>query len=303
MTVTVQHLLDRRDVSEQTWRQQRRDGIGGSDAAAVLGLSPYESALSVYYAKVEGVDKKESLAMEIGRELEPFLRRKFEQWIRDTEGCPVQVEEVPFMLGNPDYPFMFANIDGRFTHPELGLCGLELKSTGEFQRSAWEEDEVPDHCYIQVQHYMAVTGLQHFYIAYLIGNRIFSAKRVPRNDKVIETLVEQLEKFWSGHVLQGVPPAPGGLGCDTEILKQLYPAEEGSTIDLSHCQGYYDRYQELKKQEKELKQEVETIRQHFMAEMKEAQTALVGSKKITWKTVERKGYTVAPSSSRVLRIG
>jgi len=59
------------------------------------------------------------------------------------------------MLGSPHHPFMLANLDGQFDHPELGACGLELKTTGEFNRSAWEE-EIPDHCYIQVQHYMAV---------------------------------------------------------------------------------------------------------------------------------------------------
>ncbi len=294
--------VDVKEMPRETWLEFRRGGIGGSEAAAVMGLHPYDTPLSVYYAKLNGAQKEETLAMEVGKELEPFLRRKFEQWLKENEGWEVDVQESPYMLANPDYPFMFAHIDGQFTHPEHGPCGLEIKTAGEFQRNDWGEDELPDHYYIQVQHYMAVTGLQQFYVAYLIGNRIFNAKPVPRNEEVMQTLVEQLGRFWSEHVLSGVPPAPRGLACDTDILKQLYPKDDGSTIELHRCQDRLHRYKELKKQEKELKMEMDSIRQYFMAEMGDAAEARVGNYKVTYKTVESRGYTVPPSSSRVLRI-
>lgn len=300
--MTLQQLADKRHLTEEAWQKLRRSGIGGSDAAAVLGSSPYRSALAVYYEKVAGTRQNTTLAMELGKELKPFLRRKCEQWLQSSEGQQIQVQEVPFMLQNTAYPHMFAHLDGRFTHPQLGPCGLLLKTTNEFQRSAWEEEKVPAYCYIQLQHCMAVTGLQQFYVLCLIGNRLLSAHMVPRQEKVIQNLAQQLKAFWQQHVLPKVPPAPAGLPCDTSILKTLYPAEEESVVALHHCQKQYDRYQELKQQEKKLKQEMEALRQHFMAEMKEARTALVGRQQISWKIVERRGYTVAPSATRVLRI-
>ena len=151
-------LADRREINSEQWRELRRAGIGGSDAAAVLELNPYASPLSVYYDKVAGIQGEQTLAMEVGRELESFLRRKFTEWMMDAEGHKIQVQEVPYILGSPHHPFMLANLDGQFDHPELGACGLELKTTGEFNRSAWEEETIPDHCYIQVQHYMAVAA-------------------------------------------------------------------------------------------------------------------------------------------------
>lgn len=296
-------FADTRQMPREEWLTARRQGIGGSDAAAILGLDPWKSALAVYYEKIDGRQGEDSLAMELGRELEPFLRRKFQQWLQENEGCQADVRQEPFILQHSDYPFLLANIDGWFTHPELGPCGLELKTAGEFQREHWDDDEIPDRYYIQVQHYLAVTGLHNFYIGYLIGNRLFNAKRVPRHETVIGELTRRLQNFWENHILAGVPPAPAGLDCDTDILKKLYPQENGDpAIMLPHMQEQYDAYKTLKKQEKELGLKLESIKQLFMSEMKEAQVALVGRKKITWKTIERKGYTVAPTSYRSLRI-
>ncbi len=296
-------LADRRIINNEQWRELRRAGIGGSDAAAILGLNPYATPLSVYYDKVESRNEEQNLAMEIGIELEPFLCRKFQEWIKCSEGHDIQVNAVPFMLANPDHPFMLANLDGQFEHPALGNCGLELKTTGEFNRRTWENDKVPDHCYIQVQHYMAVTGLQQFYVGVLIGNKIFSATMVPRNQEVIDTLIEELARFWKNHVLEESPPGPSGLECDTHILKEMFPYSKTEfVIELPHCYDMYLRYKDLKEKEKLLKKEIEEIRQHFMSEMQDAEVAHVNGRRITWKVVERKGYTVLPSSSRVLRI-
>ncbi|RJX27165.1 MAG: hypothetical protein C4554_04740 [Dethiobacter sp.] len=294
-------LADTRQMPREKWLALRRQGMGGSDAAAILGLNPWKSAMSVYYEKVHGSEAPQSLAMELGRELEPFLRRKFAHWLKEQEGFSVTVQEVPFLLQHPDHPILLANLDGCFDHPELGPCGLELKTAGEFMRAAWDAKDIPDTCYIQVQHYMAVTGLAHFYVAYLIGNREFGATRVPRNETMIGELVSRLREFWETYVLRKITPAPAGLACDTEILKGLYPREGGRTISLPDCQDKYDAYKALKQEEKRLQLELEAIRQHFMAAMGEADTALVGRHKVTWKTVERRGYTVAPSSYRQLR--
>ena len=294
-------LADTRQMPREKWLELRRQGIGGSDAAAILGLNPYKSPLSVYYEKVHNTVKEESMAMELGRELEPFLRRRFTRWLKEQEGFSVSVQEVPFMLQHPVHPILLANLDGRFEHPGLGPCGLELKTAGEFMRAAWDTDDIPDSCYIQVQHYMAVTGLEYFYVAFLIGNREFGAVRVPRNETVIMDMIQRLIKFWKSYVLPKVTPAPAGLACDTQILTGLYPREGGSTISLPGCQAQYDAYKALKQEEKRIQLELEAIRQHFMASMADAETALVGRGKVTWKTVERRGYTVAPSSYRQMR--
>jgi len=296
-------LIDKREISEEQWKEFRRAGIGGSDAAAILGLNPYASPLSVYYDKVNGNYQEKSLPMEIGIILEPFLRQQFQNWMEYKEGHDIQVQETPFMLASDEHPFMIANLDGQFEHPELGTCGLELKTTGEFNRPAWEDKKVPDNCYIQVQHYMAVTGLKQFYVAVLVGNKLFHCTLVNRDEEVIDVIKEHLYNFWQNHILKEIPPGPSGLGCDANILTQLYPnSEDEEPVDLSHCYNIYLRYKDLKASEKLIRRETEEIKQKFMSELQTAEVGYVKDKKVTWKRQKRKGYTVEPSVTRVLRI-
>ncbi len=296
-------LVDTRTITHEEWLSWRKKGIGGSDVSSLLGLNPWRSPLALYYDKIgENEDEEESIAMELGKELEPFLRRKFEKWMLKNEGIAIEVEEEPFMMQHPEYVWALANIDGKFEHPEKGLCGLELKTTNEFARNLWQDDELPSYYYVQTQWYMAVTGIETFYVGYLIGNRKFDAKEIPRNDEVIEEMLRQAKNFWHDHVLAKIPPAPIGLGSDTDTLKKLYPEEDGQVVELHEYQEKRDKYKELNKQKAEIEKELEAIKQQFMAAMGESEVAIVGDRKVTWKTVSRKGFTVKPSSSRQLRI-
>ena len=297
-------IIDTRNITREEWLDWRRKGIGGSDISSLLGLNPWRSPLALYYDKVgENEDEEESIAMELGKELEPFLRQKFEKWMTDNEGLVIEVEEEPFMMQHPEFEWALANIDGKFEHSEKGLCGLELKTTNEFARKDWEDDELPVYYFLQIQWYMGVTGIQNFYVGYLIGNRKFDAKLVPRNDEVIEEIFKQAKDFWHDHVLAKVPPAPSGIGSDTDTLKKMYPVEDyGNIVELHDYQDKRDKYKELMGQRKELDQEIEAIKQEFMAAMGEAEMAMVGGKKVTWKTINKKGFYVKPSSSRQLRI-
>ena len=296
-------LIDTRTITHEEWLTWRKKGIGGSDVSALLGLNPWRSPLALYYDKVgENEDEEESIAMQLGKELEPFLRQKFEKWMLKNEGLTVEVEEEPFMMQHPEYEWALANIDGKFEHPEKGLCGLELKTTNEFAKNLWEDDELPVYYYFQIQWYMGVTGIETFYVGYLIGNRKFDAKEIPRNDEVIAEMFRQAKDFWHDHVLAETPPAPIGLGSDTDTLKKLYPEEDGQVVELHEYQDKRDKYKKLMKQKAELEKEIEAIKQQFMAAMGESEVAIVGDRKVTWKTVSRKGFTVKPSSSRQLRI-
>jgi len=307
MAVTAEKIADIRDLSREEWLRERQKGIGGSDIPAILGISPWASPLSVYMEKTTDIKEEASdldnLQMEVGKELEGFLAKKFEAWLEREEGHKVEVVQEPHILQHPGYTWAMGNLDGVFEHPEKGLCGLELKTTNEFMRGEWEGDELPDTYYFQVQWYMFVTGLDTFYIAYLIGNRKFNAKEVPRNQEVIDVLYQKAEEFWNDHVLAQEPPAPIGTDADTEALKYLYPEEEkGEVVDLSDMQGLRDEYKEIMKEKKELDSKINEIKQRFMARMGEAETAYVGGKKVAWKTINRKGYTVEPKTYREMRI-
>ncbi|WP_051331004.1 YqaJ viral recombinase family protein [Aneurinibacillus terranovensis] len=301
--ILAKRLFETERMERDEWLSSRRKGIGGSDVGAICGVNPYKSAMSVYLDKIgEAIPFDGNIATEIGNELEPYLRRKFTEWMKENEGIDIEVQEEKCIFQHPEQGFMFANLDGVFYHPEYGLCVLELKTANEFAKGSWEEDEVPDSYYLQVQHYLAVTGLQMAYIGYLIGNRKFDVKQIPRNDNVIANLIEIERNFWNENVRVKIPPMPDGSEDSAVALKTLYPESDGTIIELHHMQEERNRYKELGKQKKEIEQEMEAIKQRFMAEMKDAEIAFVGEKKVTWKVVTKKGYFVQPSANRQLRI-
>ena len=303
----AERLVDVRTLDREEWLRWRMRGIGGSDAAGVMGLSPFSTPLSVYFDKVQFEASEPTIAQEVGIKLEPYVRRKFVKWIAEVEGIEIQVKKEHHILQHPEHPWMIANLDGYFYHPKLNcICLLECKTTSAFMADEWDEETLPDGYYIQVQHCLAVTGWKFAYVAYLVGNNKFGAMVIPRNEEVIASIIEQEKNFWENHVQTNIPPAPIGHRADAQILKNLYgdTVEEGKTIDLEgeEWQDLYDEYKELVKQVKEINQCIDTIKQKIMAQMKDAETAFIGRKKATWKLQHRKGYTVEPSVSRVFRI-
>ena len=296
-------VANRDEMTEEEWLSLRRKGIGGSDVAGVLRLSKWKTPSSVWFEKVEGGAEEMSIAAEVGTNLEPYLRSKVVPWFAENEGAEVTFYQHGWMLRHPTIPYLVANPDDVISHPERGNCVIEYKTTSEWRREEWGEEELPDAYYAQVQHYMEVMDCDHSYVFALIGNRSIEVRYVPRNQDFIDRMVAECVAFWENYVLTKEPPAPVGEDIDTEILKLIYEAEEAEkVVDLSHMQAEYDRYKALNEAYKDAEKGLKELKQHFMAAMGDAEVAMVGEHKITWKTVEKKGYEVKPSKSRQLRV-
>ena len=297
-------LVKTESMTNAEWLQHRRKGIGGSDVAAILGFNPWRSGLSVYYSKVDGQEQEENLSMKVGKALEPLLREELVKWYAEKKGETVTVEEVPFILQHPENPILLANLDG-LIHRAGEIRGAELKTSASLAgRDEWGEDTVPDMHYFQIQHYIGVTGIEAFDLAALLFNRQFVRHEIPANKEVIEILQKKVTDFWNTYIVPRVPPAPEGLDDDTEILKKLYPSEQGEPIKFPpHFQELYDNYKQLREEEKIISKAIAKSKQELMAEMRDAPVGIFpNGKKATWKTVERKEHTVNASSSRVFKV-
>ena len=170
----------------EDWLEIRKKGIGGSDVAGILGVSHWASPLTVYLDKVGVTQKKEtSEKMEIGTELEPYLREKFIKKM-SKELTDLKVITIKKILQHPDIDYILANVDGLVYCKEYGWGILELKTTGERNAHEWEDDKIPNGYMCQVQHYLFVTGLQYAYIACLIGGQRFVVKRILRDQDLID---------------------------------------------------------------------------------------------------------------------
>lgn len=177
--------------------EQRKSGLGGSDAAAALGLSPWKTPLALYLEKrgeLPPVDETE--AMRWGSIHEPAILNAYAQ----RAGVPLLAH--PPLIRHPQYPWMFASLDAR-----TGERVVEAKTA----RSAegWGEpgsDEIPEAYLLQVQHYMLVTALPIADVAALIGGNDFRVYTVEADRELHEMLIEGEHEFWQ-RVQREDPPA------------------------------------------------------------------------------------------------
>src|SRR5699024_1353323 len=149
-----------------------------------------------------------------GTQLEGMVRTEF------TKRTDIQKEHRMELLRSDEHPFMQANLDGTCVHPEFGPCIFEAKTTSAFKAGEWE-DGIPDEYFLQVQHYMAVTGYQGTYIAALIGGNTFRWKFIPRDEELITMLVQLEADFWQ-HVQSETPPPLDGSSTSARFLAERF---------------------------------------------------------------------------------
>lgn len=147
--------------SHEEWLEQRRQGIGGSDAACILGMNPWRSSDDLWEEKVgliDAADISNLEAVQYGINAEGSLRQLFRLDFPDYRVYSRKNE----ILRNTQLPWMLASLDGELTDPTGRKGILEIKTTSilqSMQREKWN-DRVPDNYFVQVMHYLLVTGYE-----------------------------------------------------------------------------------------------------------------------------------------------
>ncbi|MEU8199541.1 lambda-exonuclease family protein [Microbispora amethystogenes] len=240
------------DAPRPEWLAARRRGIGGSDALAVLGLSPYSSRYQVW-AEKSGLlrEQDDSEVMAWGRKLEPVIAEEFEA----RTGIPTH---ACGLMRHVERDWQLASVD-RLT-ADGGV--LEIKTTSAYRASDWDDEQLADAAEAQLQHYLAVTGLEHGYAAALIGGQRLEIRHVERNDRLINVLVNAEAELWQ-MVIDGTAPALDGSEATARTLAELYPhaAERQVEVDadtvarLRASLGWAEEIKTLKKQRDAVKNE------------------------------------------------
>lgn len=266
-------LVETKSLSREDWLSVRKNGIGGSDAAAAVGLSPHVSALELWLIKTDrdanlpkpdANDTTEPVYW--GTLLEPIVAASY------TRQTGRRVRKVNAVLQHPQIPFMLANID-REVVGNRDVQLLECKTAGAAGARLWR-DGVPEHVQLQVQHQLAVTGRQAADVAVLLCGQKLEVHRVVRDDALIARLIELEAAFWR-YVETGTPPPADGSDSADRALRCLYPGA-GGTVDFTGDRSLSSTFADLVavRAEIESRQTVESkLKQTIQQAMGEADRA------------------------------
>ena len=283
---------------------ERRKGIGASEAAAALGVCPWKSRFQLWAEKTGKADPPDLDAVEAvewGDILEAVICETFAK----RTGRRVHHNEGQAMEHHSKHDFMFATPDAtqmdKSPRPEIGV--LQIKTTSLWRGDAWAEDaRLPYR--VQVQHEMACTGRKWGTLVCLIGGQKMVHFDQERNQKFIDAMIEEEAKFWE-LVTSDTPPEPDGSAATTEVLRRLYPLDDGEIIALPAESAEWDELLvEMKLAIKQLNFEKNELQNKLKAAMGTATTGVLPSGgQYTFKsqTVNHEAREAFQSSHRVLR--
>ena len=280
-------LADTKRISYEEWKRERMKGIGGSDVAAILGTSRWKAAIRVFLEKIgEAPEEEVNEAMEIGKKIEDFIADLFK------EKTGLHVVRCNAILQNNEYPWMIANIDREIYDETTDSWGiLELKNVSEYMKGDWSGEEIPAEAYVQLQHYLIVTGRTWGYIAGLIGGKRFECRRFELDDGLAEEIIRKEEAFWKENVLKRVPPAVDGSEDCAEVLEVLFPQSMQRSIDLPAGDDLIvEELEVLKAQKVELEKEI-TLRENRLKErLGDSEAGFTGRYWVFWKSYFSKRF-------------
>lgn len=273
---------------------ERHSGLGGSDAAPALGLSPYKSALELFLEKREqrGLSASASAALRWGTLLEPVIRQEYATATGRIVRLPTGT------LRHAKHAFMLAHVDG-VTDDKRVFEAKTARSTEGWGRSG--TDEVPHHYLVQVQHYLAITGFAVADIAVLINGNDFRIFEVPADVELQEMIIDGENDFWT-LVQKGEAPPPDFDRSDAyDLVRRLYPGTDGSTghADEESTSIYhtYLHASEIVKQYERVAEESKARLLNVMGNASRFQFDADGAQLVR-KSVTRKEYTV-PSKTYI----
>lgn len=267
--------------NREEWLKDRKKGIGGSDAAAIIGLNPYSTAYSVWADKLDLVPpKQDSEAMRQGRDFEDIVAHRF------MEATGKKVRRKNSIIRNPEYPFAHATVD-RLVVGEN--AGLECKTTSSLNLKKFRDGEYPDTYYCQCVHYMAVTGADRWHLAVLVLGKEFLWYTIERNQDEIDALMAEEKYFWETYVEQKKQPPVDGYKPTTEAINTIYKdaISNETPVDLFGRESLFENLANVKAQIKELKCVQEEYEQTIKTDLGENETGQVGRFLVSWKPQNR----------------
>lgn len=278
--------------SHQQFLEARQGGLGGSDMAAILGLSRWKTPLDVYFSKVNPVEEDEEMSEPAywGHVLEDVVAKEYQK----RSGNKVQ--RVNKLLTHPELSIARANIDRAVINPDIAGNvrfkngklttdrGLECKTGDKFTTAFWGEagtDEVPDYYLLQCMWYMAICNVPLWDCAVLLGGNDYRMYTIERNEDLIADLLGEAEAFWK-RVESRTPPDPINMD-DANALWPKHLADKAQIVGVDVANAC-EEYDALKAKEKALKKQMDAQKLKIVSQIGDAEKITYRGEQIaSWK--------------------
>lgn len=221
---------------DAAWHAWRRQGVGGSDIATILGLSSYASPVSLYFSKVGLIDDNspDTQRQRLGKRMEAVLAAEF----NDMTGLYVVGEQT--WCEHPERRWAHCTVDGLVTDnpihgalsPEFEPIGvIEFKTDGRF---AWP-DGIPPNIRAQAIWQLGVTGMTHSWVVVLFAGFRIEIFEIDWDADAQADWVFMLDRataFWVDNVQAGVVPPMDDHPATTTALTAIYDADPDGAVDI-----------------------------------------------------------------------
>jgi len=272
----------------------RSKGVGGSDIAPIMGLSPWKTSHELWLEKTGAVEpeKLDTQFVHFGNVLEQIVADEF----ATRNDFKVRKQNKTFT--HKEYPQLLANID-RSVDGEKAI--LECKTSSAWKMGDWGEEmteDVPDYYRVQVEHYMNVKGYEIAYLAVLIGGNTFRTYFFERDPELSEMIQDAAIDFWDMVINNTPPPINYDHSTTHDMLLRRYPGTNGETIHLpTEIQPWHEVLLQTSAKILELEKVKEGCKNRIQESMGENAVGIVPSKNFQYKRslVKRKESTVAAS--------
>ena len=267
------------EITHEEWVKLRRTGIGGSDAATVCGLNPYSSLIELWADKTGRLpDKETSEAMRQGQDLEEYVARRF------CEATGKKIRRRKAIFQHDKYDSIIADIDREIVGEN---AGLECKTTSTYNKSDFENGEIPLNYLCQCRHYMNVMGYDKMYLAVLVLGKAFHCYTITYDKDENEALLRMELDFWEQHIIPDVRPDPDGSDSAERVLETLYSKQQDDEIALFSEEETAKKLMEIKDKIKLLEADEAQLKQKLIFALDGNARGVTKGWKFSWKPQSR----------------
>jgi len=269
--LTKERLINVREDIEN-----RTNYIGGSDIGTIMGVNPWKSPYTLWAEKtglIQPEDLSDNDAVWFGTKEEDIIAERF------TMKTGLKVRKSNYAYGCLEFPFLKGHVDRLASK---GKWGLEIKTTSSWNKTKYDEGEVPESHWWQCQFYMFVTGYNPWYLATKRDNRFYITK-IARDDEAITRMLITCREFWE-HIQSGEPVEIDGSDSTKDTLEKMYPEDhQGEVVDLEKQEDTLLALLEIGSQEKNLKDLKTKYQNEIKAVLGDAERGETGQFIVSWK--------------------